>query len=109
MCLIGFFVKRILLKAKHRETKFLIRLKCQKQVKRTSLWNKACDELKRHQEFLSKVKNIPDFTKEPFGNPFESDDLKSMFNGISFDSGNQDEDVEDDNATFEDLESDEVP
>jgi len=76
-------------------------------VKRTSLWNKACDELKRHQEFLSKVKNIPDFTKEPFGNPFESEELKSMFNVINFDAGNHDEDVDDDKSNFDDLESEE--
>lgn len=30
------------------------------QVKRTSAWNKACEELKKHQELLSSVGTEPD-------------------------------------------------
>ncbi len=77
-------------------------------MKRTSLWNKACDELKRHQEFLSKVKNIPDFTKEPFGNPFETDELRSLVSVVSFDTGTSADDVDDDKANFDEVESEEV-
>ena len=41
------------------------------QVKRTSLWNKASDELKKHQEFVTKVKAaLPEFQKDPYGDPF---------------------------------------
>ncbi len=40
------------------------------QVKRTSLWNKACEELRRHQELLAKVKSNEDFLKDPYGEPF---------------------------------------
>ena len=32
------------------------------QVKRTSAWTKACEELKKHQEFLSNIKNNADTT-----------------------------------------------
>ena len=41
------------------------------QVKRTSLWNKASEELKKHQEFVTKVKNaLPDFQKDSYGDPY---------------------------------------
>ncbi len=40
------------------------------QVKRTSLWNKACEELRKHQEYLAKYKNDESFHAEPYGNHF---------------------------------------
>ena len=39
------------------------------QVKRTSLWNKACEELRKHQELLEKVKMNEEFLKDPYGEP----------------------------------------
>ena len=51
------------------------------KVKRTSLWNKACEELRKHQEFISKVQQNPEFLKEPFGDPFSGEDLKAQLGG----------------------------
>ena len=77
-------------------------------MKRTSLWNKACDELKRHQEFLAKVKNIPDFAKEPFGNPFESEELRTLVGVVGLDATSIADDVEDEKSNYEDADSEEV-
>ena len=48
------------------------------------MWNKACDELKKHQEFVAKVKaTMPDFHSEPnFGDPFTSDEIKEFLTEI---------------------------
>ena len=51
------------------------------KVKRTSLWNKACEELRKHQEFIAKVQQNPEFLKEPFGDPFSGEDLKAQLGG----------------------------
>ena len=63
------------------------------KVKRTSLWNKACEELRKHQEFISKVQQNSDFLKEPFGDPFSGEDLKAQLGGgdDSEDSDSEDE------------------
>lgn len=76
------------------------------QVKRTSLWNKACDELRRHQEFLSRVKTNPDFLKEPYGNPFESEELRAQFNAATLVGGLDDFD-EKSNMDAQESEEDE--
>ena len=31
------------------------------------MWNKACEELRKHQELLTKVKQNEDFFKDPYG------------------------------------------
>ena len=62
------------------------------KVKRTSLWNKACEELRKHQEFIVKVQQNPEFLKEPFGDPFSGEDLKAQL-GAGEDS--EDSDSED--------------
>ena len=51
------------------------------KVKRTSLWNKACEELRKHQEFIAKVQQNPEFFKEPFGDPFSGEDLRAQLGG----------------------------
>ena len=33
------------------------------------MWNKACEELRKHQELLTKVKQNEDFLKDPYGDP----------------------------------------
>lgn len=72
-------------------------------VKRTSLWNKACDELKKHQEFVTKVKaTMPDFLQDCYGDPFTSDEIKEFINGIE-ESDNENEE-EGDEAVKEELE-----
>ena len=49
------------------------------QIKRTSLWNKANAELKKHQHLLEKVKEKKeDFFKEPYGDPFASDEMREI-------------------------------
>jgi len=53
------------------------------QVKRTSLWNKACEELRKHQELLDKVKMNEEFLKEPYGEPICSDDIKAEFDNFA--------------------------
>ena len=63
------------------------------QVKRTSLWNKACEELRKHQEFIAKVQQNPEFLKEPFGDPFSGEDLKAQLGGGE-DSDDSDSDDE---------------
>ena len=63
------------------------------KVKRTSLWNKAGEELRKHQEFINKVQQNPEFLKEPFGDPFSGEDLKAQL-GAGEDS--EDSDSEDD-------------
>jgi hypothetical protein len=78
------------------------------QVKRTSLWNKACDELRIHQDFLSRVKSNPDFLKDPYGNPFESEELKAQFNAATLGGVSEENDVDDDKSNFDDMESEEV-
>ena len=64
--------------------------------------------MKRHQEFLAKVKNIPDFTKEPFGNPFESDELQSLVSVVGLDATTVADEVEDDKTNYEEADSEEV-
>jgi len=73
-------------------------------VKRTSLWNKACDELKKHQEFVAKVKaTMPDFASDPnFGDPFTSEEIKEFLTSL-VESDNENEE-EGDEATKEELE-----
>lgn len=51
------------------------------QVKRTSLWNKACEELRKHQELLSRVKQNEEFLKEPYGDPWGVDDALLHLDG----------------------------
>jgi len=52
------------------------------QVKRTSLWNKACEELRRHQDLLSKFKDDKAFQGEPYGNPFaDSAEMRAALSG----------------------------
>ena len=71
---------------------------------RSSLWNKACDELKKHQEFVAKVKaTMPDFHSEPnFGDPFTSDEIKEFLTSL-VESDHENED-DGDEATKEELE-----
>ena len=71
---------------------------------RTSLWNKACDELKKHQEFVAKVKaTMPGYESEPpYGDPFTSDEIKEFFTSLL-----EEEEVGEDDgdeATKEELE-----
>ncbi len=74
------------------------------------MWNKACDELRRHQDFLSRVKNSPDFLKEPYGNPFDSEELKAQFHAATLGGASNDDDADfdDDKSNFDDQESEEV-
>lgn len=61
-------------------------------MKRTALWNKAAEQLKKHQEFASKVKStLPDFLKEPFGDPFVTEEWKDYTAGLE-DSDNENDD-----------------
>lgn len=76
-------------------------------VKRSSLWNKACDELKKHQEFVSKVKStMPDFLQDCYGDPFTSSpDILEFANSLE-ESDNEGEEGEGalDEAAKEELE-----
>ena len=71
---------------------------------RSSLWNKACDELKKHQEFVAKVKaTMPDFQTEPnFGDPFTSDDIKEF--AASLEEADTENEEDADEAAKEELE-----
>ncbi len=75
------------------------------QVKRTSLWNKACEELRKHQELLAKYKNDESFHSEPYGNHFVTapagGDVRSQWAmnfGNSGHDSSQESDDDDENA-----------
>lgn len=75
-------------------------------VKRSSLWNKACDELRKHQEFVTKVKStMPDFLQDCYGDPFTSSpDILEFANSLEeSDNENEDEGALDE-AAKEELE-----
>ena len=71
------------------------------QVKRTSLWNKACEELRKHQEFIAKVQQNPEFLKEPFGDPFAAEDLKAQLGGGEDDSDDSESNYGDDTTNHD--------
>lgn len=78
------------------------------QVKRTSSWNKACEELRKYQECLAKVKSDPNFLKEPYGNPFAADEsLKAELGGsVTSEESEGGEDDEEGEKKEEDTEAD---
>lgn len=83
-------------------------------VKRTSLWNKAVEELRKHQELLDKCENSETFVKEQYGDPFAAagSDIRGLFGGglkSSNDQGEQDENDDDEEQEQEDLDKDEKP
>ena len=43
------------------------------QIKRTSEWNKASEELKRYQELHEKYKDKPEFLTDQYGDPFDGE------------------------------------
>ena len=43
------------------------------QIKRTSEWNKASEELKRYQELHDKYKDKPEFLTDQYGDPFDGE------------------------------------
>ena len=48
-------------------------------IKRTSLWNKANEELKKHQLLVERVKEKrEDFYNEPYGDPFASEEMRCV-------------------------------
>ncbi len=76
-------------------------------MKRNSLWNKACEELRKHQELLVKFKNNESFHAEPYGNPFLVCDIKKEIGEGSVrdsDSGQEEEEEEEDQDQKESLE-----
>ncbi len=56
------------------------------------------------------MKNNPDFLKEPYGNPFDSEELKAQFNAATLGGASNDDDADfdDDKSNFDDQESEEV-
>lgn len=46
------------------------------QVKRTSLWNKACEELRKHQELLVKCQQDENFLRDRYNDPFPNGDSR---------------------------------
>ena len=75
------------------------------QIKRTSLWNKASDELKKHQEFVTKVKSaLPDFQKDLYGDPFIActDEIRDFIGNLEESDAENDENQ--DEADMEELE-----
>ena len=76
------------------------------QVKRTSLWNKACEELRKHQELLVKCKEIEGFLRDPFGDPFSGGEIsKQLELDTSGQAEEDDEDDEEENVEEEEEES----
>jgi hypothetical protein len=57
------------------------------QVKRTSSWNKACEELKRHQDLLEKLRNNarthPDSSSDEEDDDDDNDDNDGVSGGES--------------------------
>ena len=48
------------------------------QVKRTSAWNKASEELKRYQELYEKYKDKPEFVNSQYGDPFDGEKVSQL-------------------------------
>ena len=72
-------------------------------VKRSSLLNKACDELKKHQEFVNKVQaSIPDFLNDHSSDPYTSDHIKDYIQNLEQTANDNDDDENE--AAKEELE-----
>ena len=54
------------------------------------------------------MKSNPDFLKDPYGNPFESEELKAQFNAATLGGASEENDLDDDKSNFDDMESEEV-
>ena len=52
------------------------------QIKRTSEWNKASEELKRYQELHEKYKDKPEFLTDQYGDPFDGEKVGGQ-SGVS--------------------------
>ena len=48
------------------------------QIKRTSEWNKASEELKRYQELHEKYKDKPEFLTDQYGDPFDGEKVRGQ-------------------------------
>jgi len=48
------------------------------QIKRTSAWNKASEELKRYQELYDKYKDKPEFISSQYGDPFDGEKVSQL-------------------------------
>ena len=48
------------------------------QIKRTSEWNKASEELKRYQELHEKYKDKPEFLTDQYGDPFDGEKVEGQ-------------------------------
>ena len=72
-------------------------------IKRSSLLNKACDELKKHQEFVNKVQaSIPDFLNDHYGDPYTADHIKDYIQNLEQTANDNDDDENE--AAKEELE-----
>ena len=56
------------------------------QVKRTSAWNKASEELKRYQELYEKYKDKPEFVNSQYGDPFDGEKVSQLTTSFGQDS-----------------------
>ena len=56
------------------------------QVKRTSAWNKASEELKRYQELYEKYKDKPEFINSQYGDPFDGEKVSQLTTSFGQDS-----------------------
>ena len=63
------------------------------QIKRTSAWNKASEELKRYQELHEKYKDKPEFTASLYGDPFDGEKVSQLttIGGLESESESEDE------------------
>jgi len=48
------------------------------QIKRTSAWNKASEELQRYQELYDKFKDKPEFIGSMYGDPFDGEKVSQL-------------------------------
>ena len=56
------------------------------QIKRTSAWNKASEELKRYQELFDKYKVRPEFLTDQYGDPFDGEKVSQLTGSYGQDS-----------------------
>jgi len=61
------------------------------QIKRTSAWNKASEELKRYEELLEKCKNKPEFLTDLYGDPFDGEKVSQLTTSQGEDSESESE------------------
>ena len=63
------------------------------QIKRTSAWNKASEELQRYKELYDKFKDKPEFIGSMYGDPFDGEKVSQLTSINSVEDSESDTEV----------------